>query len=569
MAVLDWSATASLNTSVGGVSIAENCPRANVNDGLRAVMAEARTEFDVICVNVMRQPGATFTDKLQYAVANAPVYSRIVIPAGAYTLTSQVAIRRKVDIFMEGGYIGCTFASSTDYAFDIDVQSSGDTDNRGMLISNLRMFVNSGTGGLIRIRNGANGTASISGTTMTVTAVTSGEYRVGQYIYGTGVTAGTTITALGSGTGGTGTYTVSTSQTVSSTTITSGNIANNGVIIERCTLTGPDVGGTPSSSYKFAIRIDGAATHHTIIRDCPSITGGIGNFGVDGLKVTNNMVGGNSVFYYAELDTIATNVADGSFGNEISNNIGQTRDGFIYAVRGSEFHVFGNQIEQSSSTNTSTYKAQVTLAGTASHIIHAWHFHDNNFGGGSYCEVPLHLQGYCEDIFVGTNNVFYFGSTTLDIRIIASTVKGFRLSPNNVYRGVRGGADASYPYLVSDAGEGSYGILKAGSFSNSWTGSTFTYQKQESNVLTFNGKLTAGTVTSGTTILTLPTGFRPRNDCILLGYDVTNSALAPLDVVASTGIVKTRAGLGASAVIDLSGVVLSVQGRVSYADWPA
>jgi hypothetical protein len=63
-------------------------------------------------------------------------------------------------------------------------------------------------------------TGSIATTTLTVTAVTSGVLKVGQVISGSGVTAGTTITALGTGTGGTGTYTVSASQTVSSTTIT-------------------------------------------------------------------------------------------------------------------------------------------------------------------------------------------------------------------------------------------------------------------------------------------------------------------------------------------------------------
>lgn len=62
-------------------------------------------------------------------------------------------------------------------------------------------------------------TASISGTTMTVTAVERGTIAVGQTIKGTGVTAATTITALVGGSGGTGTYTVSASQTVSSTTI--------------------------------------------------------------------------------------------------------------------------------------------------------------------------------------------------------------------------------------------------------------------------------------------------------------------------------------------------------------
>ena len=64
-------------------------------------------------------------------------------------------------------------------------------------------------------------TGSISGTTLTVTGISPGaSLYVGQVITGTGIAAGTTITNLLSGTGETGTYTVSTSQTVSSTSIT-------------------------------------------------------------------------------------------------------------------------------------------------------------------------------------------------------------------------------------------------------------------------------------------------------------------------------------------------------------
>ena len=63
-------------------------------------------------------------------------------------------------------------------------------------------------------------TGSITTTTLTVSAITSGVLRAGQLLTGTGVTAGTTITAYISGLGGTGTYTVSASQTVASTTIT-------------------------------------------------------------------------------------------------------------------------------------------------------------------------------------------------------------------------------------------------------------------------------------------------------------------------------------------------------------
>jgi hypothetical protein len=66
---------------------------------------------------------------------------------------------------------------------------------------------------------GARVTGSISTTTLTVTAVASGTLFIGQTIQGTGVTALTIITAFGTGTGGVGTYTVSTSQTVTSTTL--------------------------------------------------------------------------------------------------------------------------------------------------------------------------------------------------------------------------------------------------------------------------------------------------------------------------------------------------------------
>ena len=66
---------------------------------------------------------------------------------------------------------------------------------------------------------GAIITASMSGTTMTVTAVSSGTLYVGQTIQGAGITTQTIITALGSGSGGTGTYTINNSQTISSETM--------------------------------------------------------------------------------------------------------------------------------------------------------------------------------------------------------------------------------------------------------------------------------------------------------------------------------------------------------------
>lgn len=73
----------------------------------------------------------------------------------------------------------------------------------------------------VAVTGGSNftGTGSISGTTLTITVASAGILSVGNIVTGTGVSQGTRITALGTGTGGVGTYTVNQSQTVGSTTI--------------------------------------------------------------------------------------------------------------------------------------------------------------------------------------------------------------------------------------------------------------------------------------------------------------------------------------------------------------
>ena len=68
-------------------------------------------------------------------------------------------------------------------------------------------------------------TASRALTTLTVSAVSSGTIYLGMTISGVGVPSGTKITAFGTGTGLTGTYTVSTSGTISSEAMT-GSVAS-------------------------------------------------------------------------------------------------------------------------------------------------------------------------------------------------------------------------------------------------------------------------------------------------------------------------------------------------------
>jgi hypothetical protein len=69
------------------------------------------------------------------------------------------------------------------------------------------------------------GTASISGNLLTVTAVSSGSLGPGQTLTGAGMTAGTSIVSQGTGVSGAGTYYLNNSQTFSSGTITSSQVA--------------------------------------------------------------------------------------------------------------------------------------------------------------------------------------------------------------------------------------------------------------------------------------------------------------------------------------------------------
>jgi hypothetical protein len=73
----------------------------------------------------------------------------------------------------------------------------------------------------LNVTQGATCTGSILGATLTITSCSSGLPTVTDTLSGTGITTGTVITAIGTvSTGGAGTYTVSSSQTVKSTTIT-------------------------------------------------------------------------------------------------------------------------------------------------------------------------------------------------------------------------------------------------------------------------------------------------------------------------------------------------------------
>ena len=123
-------------------------------------------------------------------------------------------------------------------------------------------------------------TGSISGTTLTVTAITNGTIAINQALFGVNVSQATVITALGTGTGGVGTYTVNQSQSVASTQM---NSATAGAVItgsiSGTTLTVTAV--TSGTLYRGQTIQGSTVTAQTIITSFSTGTGGVGTYTVN------------------------------------------------------------------------------------------------------------------------------------------------------------------------------------------------------------------------------------------------------------------------------------------------
>ena len=131
-------------------------------------------------------------------------------------------------------------------------------------------------------------TGSISGTTLTVTNVSSGVIAAGQSLFGLGISSETIITALGSGSGGVGTYTINNSQTITSRAMNSSAVA--------ATLTGSISSGVNS----VTITNQGSNYSNPII-----------TFGTIWAATTSYSLG-DQIYYGANLYTVTTAGTTGS-----------------------------------------------------------------------------------------------------------------------------------------------------------------------------------------------------------------------------------------------------------------
>lgn len=152
--------------------------------------------------NSTKKPGALLYTQYNQSSVGAWVLGGSVTAEGT-TLTQLQALSGTIVITIDG----TPYTSSP-----IDLSSATSFSNAAEL-----MTIGLGLVGF----TAGQFTGTISGTTLSVSAVSSGSISVGQEIRGNGAAAGTVVSALGTGTGGAGTYTVTISQTVSSGAMTS------------------------------------------------------------------------------------------------------------------------------------------------------------------------------------------------------------------------------------------------------------------------------------------------------------------------------------------------------------
>ena len=164
-------------------------------------------------------------------------------------------------------------------------------------------------------------TASTSGTTLTVSSVSSGTLAVGQSLYGVGVLAETVITALGSGSGGAGTYTINRSQTVAAESMNSATVgATFTATIAGTTLT---VSAIASGALHLGQTIQGAGvTLGSIITALGTGTGGAGTYTLS----TSSTVAAGVTMYGINFSVLPS--TDGAFSG--ANTVDIIDNYFVY-----------------------------------------------------------------------------------------------------------------------------------------------------------------------------------------------------------------------------------------------
>lgn len=269
---------------------------------------------------------------------------------------------------------------------------------------------------------GNGDTGGISSTTLTITTVTTNRLVLGMRISGTGITAGTFINALGTGTGGLGTYTLSTAATITPGTAITG--------VTTLTLT-----STPSGTFKLGMTIVGSNT-------------GFGTTYVQ--ELTRGSLGANGSTYFITTPAVNQNGGTGSFigYSQAANAVAigyqsLARSNSISIGRGSST-LTDNSIAigyQSINNGTNCISLGVNTISTAMQNAQIVGFSNNAVSGnGSIMLGNTNTANSINSIIIGQSSSTIAGGAT-SIAIGSSSVGGtnsLSIGPNSTTSGGNG-----------------------------------------------------------------------------------------------------------------------------------
>jgi hypothetical protein len=260
-------------------------------------------------------------------------------------------------------------------------------------------------------------TGSISVYTMTVTAVdvsSIGSLAVGQTISGAGITAGTQIAALGTGTGGIGTYTVSIPQSVGSVTITgTDNLSASN------TLLGENVGVIASIGTLVGGQGYAPGTYTSVNFSGGSGSGAVGTVMVQtaGVKTFTNLAGGTLYTNGTYLNVPLT----GGGGTTATANIVVSGGSVISAAitSGGNSYVIGN-ILSCAATSIGAGVATTSIATAGSGYTTGTYYNvplTTLTGSGSlaFANITVNASGVVSNVTITSPGIGYVASNTLSV----------------------------------------------------------------------------------------------------------------------------------------------------------
>ncbi|NMV36769.1 hypothetical protein [Ralstonia insidiosa] len=261
----------------------------------------------------------------------------------------------------------------------------------------------------------------------------------------------------------------------------------------------------------------------------------------DSNNAHKNLISGPNVGIYL------SNTSGASLFTAMDNNITST-GGALQVDAGSRFKFLRNNCEQTTSfTGGAQYMLNISGAnGTMS----TPEIRGNHLGLFSNISNAgnIHLSNTIGAL-VSDNTILNSNASSVGIVIDANCLNT-RIGPNTY--------GSSVGTKVVDNGTGTMGVIKIiSTFANNWAASsaaptsTPRFYKDILGTVRLHGKLANGTVTSGTTMFTLPTGFRPDQTCEFLVITYNGTTLTPGHIRVNTdGTVVIMAGQNTELHLD-------------------